>query len=198
MLERSRLVCWSVGPKSRQAGSSHHHCHTTAMLTHSATVSPLPLPLGLSLRAVWIFCYPLLTTPFMSNLDTLSGCLSGMCLFPPFPLAWCPQISSSPSSSHLVSFFPHGTLHEQPWCAAWLLRWGCSFLPLLPVAFTICLTCVVDHCWSTLLSMSVHQCTAYLSECVFFCQFCYGLCGDPSLHVRPHWTRNSLGWRPLE
>ena len=25
----------------------------------------------------------------------------------------------------------------------------------------------------------------------------YGLCGHPSLHIRPHQTRNSLGWRHL-
>jgi hypothetical protein len=48
---------------------------------------------------------------------------------------------------------------------------GAHFFPSCLVAFTIRLTCVVDHHWSTSLSMSVHQCTAYLSECVFFADF---------------------------
>jgi hypothetical protein len=36
-----------------------------------------------SLFAVRIFCHPLLTAPFTSNLDVSSGCLGGMCSLPP-------------------------------------------------------------------------------------------------------------------
>ncbi len=58
--------------------------------------------------------------PFANNLDMSSGCLSGMCLLPPLALVWCPQSSSTPSTSCLFPFFPHNTLHEQHWRAAWL------------------------------------------------------------------------------
>ena len=50
----------------------------------SPTISLLPL------CAIRISCHPLLTAPFMGNLDASSGCLGQMCPLPPLPLAWYP------------------------------------------------------------------------------------------------------------
>jgi hypothetical protein len=137
---------------------SHHQCHTTAMLTHSATatVSPLPLLLGLSLRAVRIFCYPLLTTPLTRRL------VARWDVFVP-PLPSCVVSSNFKLfSSSLILFRTTpftSNLGAPPGC----LGGGARFFPSRLVALMIRLTCVVDHRWSTSLHFRC-QCTVYLSE----------------------------------
>jgi hypothetical protein len=109
---------------SRSSSSCHNHHTTTPPCSHLC-YHPT------SLRAVCIFCHPLLTAPFTSNLDAPSGCLGGMCSFPPpLPTCGCPRSSSFklfPSSLILSSQHPSQ-------CAAWLPQLECSWLFLSPVA----------------------------------------------------------------
>lgn len=72
----------------------------------------LSLPL---LNAALILCHPLLTAPFMSNLGTLSGWLSGIwcCPLPPFYLE--SSVFKLPKLSLSFPFFLHDALHDHPW-----------------------------------------------------------------------------------
>jgi hypothetical protein len=75
------------------------HRHTTPLHAHTLCYHPT------SLHAVCIFCHSLLTAPFTSNLDALSGCLGGMCSLPPPPLPTC-RCPQAPSSSCLLLTTP--------------------------------------------------------------------------------------------
>jgi hypothetical protein len=75
-----------------------------------------------------------------------------------------------PQSSSSSPFFPHDTLRGG--------RLVASFGVLVAVSLTS----------GTYFSLSEF----------FFFRFRYGLCGHPSLYIRPRRTCNSLGWRPLE
>jgi hypothetical protein len=68
-------------------------------LFHAHTLHPT------TLRTIWIFCRPLFTAPFTSNLDASSGCLGGMCSLPPppppFPLAGAVNLQAAPFISQV-------------------------------------------------------------------------------------------------
>jgi hypothetical protein len=68
-----------------------------------------------------------------------------MCLFPPSLLRSVLNFQALQALPVcLLSFFPHGTLHEQPWHAPGCPSGGARVVPSRLVALMICLTCVVD------------------------------------------------------
>jgi len=164
MFEKSRLVCRSVGQsvgrqKSRRAGPwavptsfpppvpHHRHAHTLCYryrLTSSSSSGPL------SSR-----CSDLLLPSPHNTLDASSGCSVGCVRSPPSLLRGVLKFQALLIFSHS---FPHDTLHEQPWRAAWVPRWGCSFLPLPPGGTydSSDLCCRPSLVYLTSFSVSVH------------------------------------------
>jgi hypothetical protein len=136
-----------------------HHRHAHTLCYPFATVSPLPLLLGISLRAVRIFCYPLLTT----SRTTLTRRLVARwdVFVPPLPSCMVSSNFKLFPSSLIIFRTTHFTsnLGAPPGC----LGGGARFFPSRLVALMIRLTCVVDHRWSTSLHFRC-QCTLYLSE----------------------------------
>jgi hypothetical protein len=97
------VVCCIFSFFVSRSSSSYHNHHTTAPPCSHLCYHPT------SLRTFCIFCHPLLTAPFTSNLDAPSGCLGGMCsLPPPLPTCQCPQ---APSSSCLLLTTPFAARH---------------------------------------------------------------------------------------
>src|SRR6266702_4724519 len=95
------------------------------------------------LRTVQILCHPLLTAPFVGNLDVLSWLPQWERSLPlPFPLSQCPQSSSS-SSSSCPSFPTTPFTSDTGMLPRCLVGSACGF-PSRPVVHVIRLTHVVD------------------------------------------------------
>ena len=134
----------------------HHHHHTTTpscLLCYRLT---LTLLLG-----VFVLSRSLITLssrhPSRATLTCRLGCLGGS--------VRCPSLLPGVLDLQVLSNFPHDTLHERHWRAAWSPRWECSWLPLPPVAHVIRLTGVVDFHFRRPASLRFRwQCSVYLSK----------------------------------
>ena len=93
-------------------------------LAPSSTTTTTPVPLTvMRSNKLYNAQHPPLMAPFTSNLDAPSGLLAGTCLLPPPPLLVYGVLEFQALQALSVcflflSFFPYGTLLEQPWCAA--------------------------------------------------------------------------------
>ncbi len=116
------------------------------------------------LHTVQILCHPLLMAPFAGNLDMPSWLPWWEHLLPlPFPLSWCPQSSSSLSSSH-PSFCTTPFTSDTGVLPGCLVGSAHGF-PSCPVVHVIRLTHVVDFHFRRLASFHFRWwCSAYLSK----------------------------------
>jgi hypothetical protein len=156
-----RTVCRPTEVETgRPVGSAHQFPTSATPPPCSHTLLPLCYRLTSSTSSGHLSsrCSDLLLPSphnFTNNLDASSGCSVGRVRSPPSLLHGVLKFQALPIFAH---YFPHDTLHEQPWRAAWLPRWGCSFLPLPPggTCDSSDLCCRPSLVYLTSFSVSVH------------------------------------------